>query len=121
MNVWDGRTTQRYETIGHILSQLGWDDNEELVNGNFLNGVSDIIAGRHPLPILYMKQNIEGNICISSDQSRDILFTLYNLRALETLVHKKRKISGYQVQVIVFEICKVQDEIINAYIKAGFI
>lgn len=118
MRACDGRTTKRIYPFAVLLEQL---DPDELIGGEYLVGVKVLVDGNHPLPNVYLKQDIDGKISILGDQTRNILGTLVALRMLASIAPIIRRISSCELRATVIEYSVAQEELIQAYKDAGFI
>ncbi len=118
MNNNEGRTTKRIYSFEELINQLAPD---ELISGKWLEGVKTLVNGSHPLPTIYLKQDVTGKISVLGNQTRDILATLLALRVLASLHRTIKKISAYELRATVLEYTPGQEKIIEAYQEAGFI
>lgn len=117
------RTSTKFMCLGQIESLIAPD---QLENGIFLEGLIDLIKWNHPLPKLYMKLEYDNNTKVSTyaiigKQTKNILSSLIAYRMLMSSRSQQRKITTYELLVVIFDPVPGQQELIELYQNMGFI
>jgi len=114
------RTTTKYFSVRDLTKFFEWQKTDEIIVGQH-EAYVNLALGEHPLPIIYARQESDGNLILLGVDPNIIITALYEYAINIEVPTLRNRVLNTKLQVVVIEYTVAQDQVIRYYKDAGLI